>query len=179
MVFGKFAHTLKLAPAILAAVSLSACVTTGGTGSTAADTPNAVGTTAVASAQPVNPAPTSSGSMIEVQPTTYSAGGTPHACVGDLRFYRAYLQMPDAAHAVDMNKPINDYVREAGGADAAINAANAQVIQLRQQLNTALADRDPFDEDSRKDSDDAIATLEDNILLNQALAEALQCRRNI
>lgn len=170
-----FANAIRILAVAAGALALSACVTTGG-GSTAANTSNAV-STQQAAAQSVN-YPRSSAGMLEVEPLSYDPNGAPRSCVSDLRVYRAYLQAPEASR-IDLNKSVNDYVREAGGADAAINAANAQVIQLRQQLNTAVDNRDPFDENARKDADDTIAALEDSILLNQALAEALECRRNI
>jgi|GEM_PF-1882023 len=170
-----FANAIRVVAVTAGALALSACVTTGG-GSTAANTPNAV-STQQAAAQSVN-YPRSSAGILEVEPLSYDPNGAPRSCVNDLRVYRAYLQAPEASR-IDLNKSVNDYVREAGGADAAINAANAQVIQLRQQLNTAVDNRNPFDENARKDADDTIAALEDSILLNQALAEALECRRNI
>lgn len=170
-----FGSAIRIAAVTMGAMALSACVTTGG-GSTAADTSNAVGTQQAA-AQSVN-YPRSSAGMLAVEPLSYDPNGAPRSCVNDLRVYRAYLQAPEASR-VDLNKSVSDYVRESGGADAAISAANAQVIQLRQQLSTAVDNRDPFDENARKDADDTIAALEDSILLNQALAEALECRRNI
>jgi len=175
MSFNIFASMIRIAVVAAGAMALSACVTTGG-GSTAANTPNAVSTQQAA---PQNVSyPRSSAGMLAVEPLSYDPQGAPRSCVNDLRVYRAYLQAPEVSR-IDLNKSVNDYVRDAGGADAAINAANAQVVQLRQQLSTAVDNRDPFDENSRKDADDTIAALEDSILLNQALAEALECRRNI
>lgn len=175
MRFNIFASVIRIAAVTMGAAALSACVTTGG-GSTAANTSNAV-STQQASTQAAS-YPRSSAGMLEVEPLSYDLNGAPRSCVNDLRVYRAYLQAPEASR-IDLNKSVNDYVREAGGADAAINAANAQVIQLRQQLSTVEDNRNPFDENARKDADDTIAALEDSILLNQALAEALECRRNI
>lgn len=171
-----FAKAIRILAVAAGAAALSACVTTGGgTSTTAASTPNAV-STQTASAQPVN-YPRSSAGMLAVEPLSYDTGNAPRSCANDLRGYGAYLQAPEASR-MDLNKSVSDYVREAGGADAAINAANAQVIQLRQQLSTAIDNRNPFDENARKDADDTIAMLEDSILLNQALAEALECRRS-
>jgi len=170
----------RLAAVTAAATALSACVTMGGslTAATPASpdtTTNATASTQTAAVLPVNQ-PRSSAGMLEVEPLNFDPDDAPRACVNDLRIYGAYLQMPNSS-GMNLNKPINDYIHDAGGADAALNAANAQVIELRQQLDSAVASRDPFDMEARKDSDDVIATLEDGILLNQALAEAIECRR--
>ncbi len=96
-------------------------------------------------------------------------------CVNDLTIYRAHLQVP-ASPAVDLNKPVNAYVQEAGSAGAAINVLNGELNELNRALDGELAQRNPFDVGERARSDDAIAVIEDGIFLNEALAEALECR---
>ncbi len=104
------------------------------------------------------------------------AQGAPLACVNDLAVFHAHLQMPGSS-GMDLNKPVTAYVQEAGGAGAAIAVVNVELNNLNQRLDSELADRNPFDPRARTRSDDAISVLEDGILLNEALAEALECRR--
>ena len=118
----------------------------------------------------------SSPSTFEVAPLEFDPATAPNACVNDLRVFRAHLQMPSASR-FDLAKPVDAYVREAGGADTAINEVTARVDQLSLDLELELARRNPFNDQARRTSDDTIASLEDRILLNQALAEALECRR--
>ena len=137
--------------------------------------PAPVETNQVASMVTPNYGP-SSPSTFEVAPLGFDPATAPNACVNDLRVYRAHLQMPSASR-FDLTKPVASYVQEAGGADTAINEVNARVDQLNLDLELELARRNPFNEQARRTSDDTIASLEDRILLNQALAEALECRR--
>ena len=76
-----------------------------------------------------------------------------------------------------MNLTANIREVDAGSPEAAIQEANQNVNQLNQRLDQELAERDPFDDETRWSADDAIATMEDRIMLNQALAEALECHR--
>jgi len=168
---------IKIATVLGASLALSACVTVGGgtgsssyTAASAADTSNNAPVT-----QSVNYAPSRSG-MLEVEPQNYDPNNAPKACVNDLRIYRAHLQMPGATN-LDLNKPINNYIREAGGPHEALQAVYARINELNGEMDLELARRDPFNEQSRRRADDSIATLEDRILLNQALAEALECRQ--
>lgn len=113
---------------------------------------------------------------IHVETADYDLANAPKACVNNLAVFEAHLQVPDAP-AMDLNKPVNAYVQEAGSARAAINAVQVELASLNTDLNYELAGRNPFDANARAASDDAIAYIEDGILLNEALAEALECRR--
>ena len=99
------------------------------------------------------------------------------ACVNDLSVYEAHLQMPDQP-SLDLNKPVGNYIREAGNARAAMEGVNQQLLVLNASLEHEVDGRNPFNAASRARSDDAIATIEDSILLNEALAEAISCHLN-
>jgi len=169
----KCAAIIRIIAVFSASLALSACVTVGGSsgnsGYSAGSNNNG------SAAQPVNYAPSRAG-MLEVEPLNFDPNNAPKACVNDLQIYRAHLQMPGAS-TLDLNKPINNYIREAGGPREALQTVYAQINDLNGEMDLELARRDPFNEQSRRRADDSIATLEDRILLNQALAEALECRQ--
>lgn len=154
--------SIKAAAGFALALSMSACVTTSGSGSAS------TGTT------PAYYATQSTGGL-EVEPFDFDPADAPKACVNDLRVYRAHLQMPGASR-IDLNKPVTNYVQEAGGKDAALNAVTAEINRLNEQLELEMARRNPFNQSARRRSDDTISTIEDGILLNEALAEALTCQ---
>ncbi len=111
---------------------------------------------------------------LEHNPSRYNAANARSACVNDLQIYQAYLQAPEEP-AKNLTKPVQDYIRDAGGAQQAIEAANVELASLNTQLERELATRDPFNAAARARADDRIARIEDGILLNEALVEALQC----
>jgi len=166
-------NTYRLLTVLAAATLVSACASSGSrdTGSIAEDDMT------VAENETVAPLYTSTGAgMLSVDPLEFDPANAPRACVNDLRVYRTHLQMPGVSH-LDLNKPINAYVQDAGGTEAAIDEANDTVTHLNQQLDLELARRNPFNTETRRTTDDAIASIEDRIMLNQALAEALECHR--
>jgi len=169
----KCAAIIRTVAVLGVSLALSACVTVGGgsgnSGYSAGSNNNG------AAAQSVNYAPSRAG-MLEVEPLNFDPNNAPKACVNDLQIYRAHLQMPGVT-TLDLNKPVNSYINEAGGPHEALQAVYARINDLNGEMDLELARRDPFNEQSRRRADDSIATLEDRILLNQALAEALGCRQ--
>ncbi len=119
--------------------------------------------------------PVSEESTIRVEPLDFDPAQAPMPCVADLEIYSAHLQMPGTAR-YDLSKSVDTYVREAGGADAAMQVVNEEATSLNRELDLELSQRNPFNEQARRRSDDMIAELEDGILLNEALAEAIACR---
>lgn len=120
------------------------------------------------------PTPTRSYGSLEHNSSRFDESTARPGCVNDLQIYEAYLQAPDLP-AKNLRKPVQDYIRDAGGAQEAITAANVDLTSLNVQLERELASRNPFDAAARARSDDNIARIEDGILLNEALIEALQC----
>ena len=154
MKMGTLSVWAKVALVVTLGLSLSACLTAGGSWSSV--------TTGLSQAGSFN--------------RTSDHENAPNPCVNNLRIYHAHLQMPSAT-GFDLNKPVTNYIQESGSADAAISHVNADLNQLNHDLEQELAQRNPFNEIARERSDDAIATIEDGILLNEALAEAIECRR--
>lgn len=107
-------------------------------------------------------------------PNHFNEAAAASACVNDLRVYQAYLQAPDQ-QSRDLSKPVNEYIRDAGGAEEAIEVATVNIASLNNELDRELANRNPFNAAARNSADDNIARIEDGILLNEVLIEALRC----
>ncbi len=115
------------------------------------------------------------GGGMTVDTSLYNVASAPKACVNDLEIYRAHLQAPEDV-SKDLGRPLRSYVNEAGSARSALNNVHAELNDLQGALNNELAQRNAFDVSNRARSDTSIAVLEDEIFLNEALAEALECR---
>lgn len=162
---------------ILISLFAAACTTTG-TRSGGIDAAGTINTDADDDTPyvDVNPYPASRrvpGSL-EVNTFAFDETTAPQACVNDLRVYEAYLQVPERP-IKPLDRTVNEYIREAGGAPQAIAALQIELGQLNTDLEAELDARNPFDPLSRARADDNIARIEDGILLNEALIEALNC----
>lgn len=115
------------------------------------------------------------GGGFEINTASYDVANAPRACVNNLSVYHASLQAPEAV-TTDLSRSINSYIREAGGARAALNIVNMEFNDLNGALNYEQVQREAFNASARAQSDAAIDVLEDEIFLNRALAEALSCR---
>lgn len=145
-------------------LGLAGCLTTETDGSTRTSR----------STQPIFGSSHSAASPAGYRVSADDAENTSPACVNDLAVFQASLQMPEAVQ-MDLNKSVSSYIREAGDAQAARARVDQRLAALNVALETEVENRDPFNLRNRARSDDAISTIEDSILLNEALAEAISC----
>jgi len=104
----------------------------------------------------------------------FDVANAPRACVNDLTIYQAHLQSPEGV-STDLERPVSAYINEAGSARAAINVANREYDELQGDLLRQRRQRITFNASSRVQADAAMEVIEDEMFLNRALAEALDC----
>lgn len=112
---------------------------------------------------------------IIINTADYNTETAPKACVNDLEIYEAHLQAPEAVRT-DLERPVSSYINQAGSARAALNEVNAEISNLEGALINEQAHRNTFNPSARANADASIEVLEDEVFLNRALAEAIECR---
>jgi len=154
---------LKICGVVLGAAAMSGCLAT---------TPRSGGGSSYAEASGYSEV--AGGGPVGIRVARVDANSSARACVNDLAFYEAYLQNPSEP-AMDINKSVRSYIQDAGDAQTAMVEVDRHLSALNVALDNEMDNRDPFNLRARARSDDAIASIEDGILLNEALAEAISC----